>query len=483
MAFYDEDGGRKADAGFDAVIGNPPYVRQEQIIGAKPYLQSEFSTFSGVADLYMYFVEKGEELTKRDGRFGQIISNKFTRADYGEELRSLLLNESKVEQVIDFGDLPVFEEADAYPLILILENHPVESQSPTIARIQSLDFTNLRSRISAVGYEASGDSLTENGWSLATKIVNDTISKIEEVDTTLEEYISGNTYYGVKTGFNEAFFLDRDDHQNIIEEGSDTEIIKPLSIGRDIERFQVVDQERYLLRIPNGWTKNQINGSNEDDAWSWLSDTFPETARHLKKYEDELRERYDRGEFWWELRPCDYYSEFEKTKIVYPIIASEPRFALDRSKRYLNDKCFMIPKEDYLLLAVMNSKVAEFWLASELSVLRGGYKEFRSSHLESFPITSDDPEQDVKSRVLDAIEYRSQRDSLNLNLLDYLGNYDKGPTLPDVGLFQPSASNVLDATTEEYEKLRVGDVRAERDGTRVTISATARSKPDDEDAH
>jgi hypothetical protein len=72
---------------------------------------------------------------------------------------------------------------------------------------------------------------------------------------------------------------------------------------------------------------------------------------------------------------------------------------------------------------------------------------------------------------------------LNLDLLNYLGNYDDGPNLPDVGLFQPSESNVLDATTEEYEKLRVGDVRAERDGTRVTISATARYKPEDQDAH
>ena len=80
-------------------------------------------------------------------------------------------------------------------------------------------------------------------------------------------------------------------------------------------------------------------------------------------------------------------------------------------------------------------------------------------------------------------ELKEQKTNYNLTLLDYLGNYEDGPKLPDVGLFQPSESNVLDATTEEYEKLRVGDVRAERDGTSVTISATARYKPADEDDH
>lgn len=481
VVFYNQDGVRKKDAGFDAVIGNPPYVRQEQITGAKPYFKSKFSTFSGVGDLYIYFVEKGVSLTNEGGRFGQIISNKFTRADYGDSIRKLLVEETEISQIIDFGDLPVFEDADAYPLILILNGRPSESQSPTIACIESLNFTDLRAEVSEIGYEASENSLTKDGWSLATKIVNDTILKIEEAETTLEEYISGETYYGVKTGFNKAFFLNSEDHRQLINEGADEGIIKPLAIGRDIERFNVVDQDRYLLRIPSGWTKENANSSNEDDAWSWLSENFPNISEHLNQYENQLRERYDRGDFWWELRPCDYYKKFEKTKIIYPIIASEPRFALDRSCQYLNDKCFMIPREDYRLLAVMNSKLAEFWLASELSVLRGGYKEFRSSHLESFPISTKDTEQDIEPMVVDTIEARSHRRSLNLNLLDYLSNYNEGPKLPNIGLFQPAASNILDATTAEYEKLQIERTRIERDGPLVTIYVTARYKPEDED--
>jgi type II restriction/modification system DNA methylase subunit YeeA len=89
----------------------------------------------------------------------------------------------------------------------------------------------------------------------------------------------------------------------------------------------------------------------------------------------------------------------------------------------------------------------------------------------------------VKSIVLDAIDYRNKRQSLNLELLDYLGNYEVGPKLPDIGLYHPNDSNILNATTAEYDKLRVGDVMVERDDGRVKISATARYKPENEDAH
>src|SRR5262249_22470694 len=92
-----------ADQGFDVVIGNPPYVRQEWIPPYKPYLQKHYRAYDGVADLYVYFYELGLRLLKPDGRLGFVVTNKWMKAGYGEPLRRLLGEAAWVESVVDFG--------------------------------------------------------------------------------------------------------------------------------------------------------------------------------------------------------------------------------------------------------------------------------------------------------------------------------------------------------------------------------------------
>ncbi|MEK9201811.1 MAG: DNA methyltransferase, partial [Patescibacteria group bacterium] len=78
------------EGGFDAVIGNPPYVRQEMLGEFKPYFESRYKTYNGIADLYVYFIERSHQLLKQDGFFGFICSNKFMRTNYGKPLRDFL---------------------------------------------------------------------------------------------------------------------------------------------------------------------------------------------------------------------------------------------------------------------------------------------------------------------------------------------------------------------------------------------------------
>ncbi len=103
--------------GFDAVIGNPPYVRQELLKGQKEYFNGHYEVYHGVADLYAYFIEKGISLLKDGGQFSYIVANKWMRANYGKPLRSWLKSK-RIEEIIDFGDLPVFKQATTYPCIL-----------------------------------------------------------------------------------------------------------------------------------------------------------------------------------------------------------------------------------------------------------------------------------------------------------------------------------------------------------------------------
>jgi type I restriction-modification system DNA methylase subunit len=126
---------------FDAVIGNPPYVRQELLTESKDYFQNHYRTYHGVADLYVYFIEKGISLLRENGIFGIIVANKWMRANYGQPLRQWLQQQCLIE-IVDFGDLPVFQQATTYPCILRI--HKTQPQATfQVAQIKTLDFECL----------------------------------------------------------------------------------------------------------------------------------------------------------------------------------------------------------------------------------------------------------------------------------------------------------------------------------------------------
>ncbi len=151
--------------GFDVVVGNPPYIRQEELTALKPYLKSNFEVYRGTADILTYFVELGLELVRKDGHFSYIISNKFMRAGYGKELREYL-RKYNIRELIDFGDLPVFEEATTYPLIIIAErSKPNEVyEAANVEELMPLDF---RQNLAAVRFAGNVESLGGRGASNA----------------------------------------------------------------------------------------------------------------------------------------------------------------------------------------------------------------------------------------------------------------------------------------------------------------------------
>nr|WP_241964477.1 TaqI-like C-terminal specificity domain-containing protein [Halorubrum sp. 48-1-W] len=481
VAFYDIDGNRKENAGFDAVIGNPPYVRQEQLSASKAYLSQRYNCYDSAADLYSYFIERGQSILCEGGMFGYIVSNKFIHADYGEGIRRSLANKTSIRQIVDFHSLPVFSRGiSAYPAILLFQNSQPKSDSMVeICVMENLNFDQLESVIQEQIYEIPQQSLDSQSWSLQRKEIREILSKINDCSEPLESYLDQPLYRGILTGLNDAFILSEEEKDKIDYDGKH---LKQLLQGKDVHRYEVEYNGRYLIRIPSGWTKNESGIADEADAWSWFKSEFPILADYLSEFKQQAKQRYDRGEFWWELRPCDYYAIFEEEKIVYPVISKGPNFAYDAEERYINDKLYAIPGKEFDLLGILNSKLIHFWLQSELSGLRGGYQEFRATHVEKLPVVTDIETADrVSQKVSDEIDFRQQRNNLNLKLLDYLGNYTEGPELPSMGIFQPTSASILDSTTEEYEKLQIERTRIEREESQVMIYATARYKPEDED--
>ncbi len=483
--FFSDEGENREDAGFDAVVGNPPYVRQEQLHELKSLLSQNFDVYASSADLYAYFMERGYELLSEDGNLGFIVSNKFTRAEYGRPLREFLTENTQLKVLCDFHDLPVFgQSVSAYPMIILLEKgSPGSTQTVTTTEIDSLTFSDLSRAITEKCAQINQSLLSQTSWSLANPQEIEAFNKISSVGGGLEDYIGEDIYWGVKTGLNEAFIIGETAREEILNQDPDSErFIFPMMRGDDAMRYLVGFSNQYLIRVPSGWSKIQSGQESEESAWEWFKNEYPGVADHLEDFKEDAKSRYDRGECWWELRPCDYYDKFESAKIVYPEISDGPRFSLDLNGRYTNNKCFIIPVEDYDLVGILNSSIGEFWAEKKLSSVRGGYLEYRTVHLSEFPVPSVDTTE-LSQKVHEIIDYIANHRKLNQSLLDHLGSYRDGETLAEVGLTQPSegsADSILQQTTEQKPNLRVGEATVNRESRNtVEIRLTARYKPDE----
>ncbi len=369
--------------GFDAIIGNPPYVRQELLGDQKDYFSKKYLVYHGMADLYSYFIERGIGLLKPNGLFGIIVANKWMRANYGEPLRRWL-KKIAIKQIIDFGDLPVFQNVTTYPCILLCQKNNAIGETE-ITNVQSLDFHSLDEYVNSKKILLNQSSLDDNGWNLTSNQEQDLLKKIQITGVPLDQYVNGKIYRGVLTGLNEAFVIDSETKDRLIKEDpKSAEIIKPFLTGKDIKRFQTTESDKSLIFIPKGFTKEK--GKGHRSPWKWLEETYPAIAKHLKQFEEKARKRYDQGEYWWELRACDYYAEFEKPKIIYPNILSKPEFTFDSVGLYTNQKCFIISTDDKYLLGQLNSNLYSYLFHKNLPKLRGGFFEPSFVYMKNFPV-------------------------------------------------------------------------------------------------
>lgn len=152
--------------GFDAVIGNPPYVRQESLKELKDYFESRYRSYDGVADLYVYFMEKAISLLRQGGQFSYIVSSSFLHTTFAEKLRRFLKENAGVVRVVDFGGLSVFKNAkDTYVCI----PHLAKGQQPDrvqVSKVRVLDFLNLEAYVAGNSYTIPHDRLSPEAWSL-----------------------------------------------------------------------------------------------------------------------------------------------------------------------------------------------------------------------------------------------------------------------------------------------------------------------------
>jgi hypothetical protein len=259
--------------GFGVVIANPPYVRQEQIKEFKRHFQALYDCYTGTADLYVYFYERGTKLLADGGVMTYISSNKYFRSAYGEHLRNYLASKFTIHQVVDFGDAPVFN-AIAYPSIIILQKKDPEGS--TVKTLNWVPGENIDSFASVFAERCrpmEQKELSGAGWKLESPAVLRLMEKLRKAGTPLGEYVKGRLYYGIKTGLNEAFVVDRATRDRLIaEHSSSAEVLKPFLRGRDVKRWRVEYQDLWLI-----FTRRGIDIKK-----------YPAIEKHLKQYKKQL---------------------------------------------------------------------------------------------------------------------------------------------------------------------------------------------------
>ena len=399
------------DAGFDIVLANPPYVRQEKLDAEDQMAYEEAfpDVHTGMADILVYFYARALQILRPwqmqrpGGWLSFITSNKYMRAGYGAGIREHLPVSLRLQRVIDFGDLPLFEANGkaiaAYPAVLVgNRSNDSAEHALTVADLagpirKELSTANLRINTESIrgvledldGLLARAEVrdypqvlLKKEGWILEDPALICLFRRLMDQGRPLGEFAKGRIYRGVTTGLNEAFVIDAAEREELIDEDPrSTELIKPWLRGRDIKRWRAENADVFVIHVP----------------WSLDISRYPAIEQHLTWFKDKLAARPEarRGVFPWFAMSrwgAEYHEQFAQPKIVWKKTSFSPAFLFDASGSYLSNTLHFIAGADAWLAAVMNSSLMEWLMALSINTLRGGYIELTPTRIDSFVIPS-----------------------------------------------------------------------------------------------
>jgi hypothetical protein len=373
------------EGGFDVVIGNPPYVRQESLSDFKSYFEQHYEAFDGVADLYTYFMEKGVKLLRDGGLFSIIVSSSFLRATYAEPLRRTLKRHAAVIRIVDFGGLAVFANAkDTYVCVPLFAKGAKQSRTE-VSKVTSLKNLKLVEHVAANRFTIPHERLSPEAWSLKSDAEAAVFAKMMRAGKPLGEYVERRFFRGVTSGLNEAFVINAETKRKLVaKDKRSAELIHPILGGEDVRRYIFHETGQWLI-----FTRRGVD-----------IEKYPAIRAHLEQWKEDLMPKRDKktkrgrkpGRYeWYEIQDdVAYYEVFDGPKIIFPDICKGPRFSLDAGGHYLANTAYCLGTDDLYLLGFLNSRL--FWFAiSNISIpfgIRAGEYRYRLiyQYMEKVPI-------------------------------------------------------------------------------------------------
>jgi len=420
FVFFDEnlEPKEKDDQGFDAVIGNPPYVRIQILNKESPeyveYLNRTFITSFKNYDLAITFIERGFALTSKQGKFSYIVTSKWMQADYGEKLRELLSKTKSVAEIIDFGNQQVFEDATTYTVIPLLEKKEHETFGYMFVKRLKKILDQLHLIHESENYEdefvriivVKEDTLSESSWSFSKE--REIIEKIEK-NKKLGE-IAERIFQGLVTGADPVYILevkgDLGNWLKVYSKSKDKEyilekaLLKPLLKGEEIKRYVISRYDKvilfpYLIKVENKKRKAYLIDANT------LKLNYPKVWQYLLDNKEYLEDR-EKGK--WRNKP-DWYAygrrqnleQMEQPKIMIQVLAIKASFALDYEGTYYfigggNAGGYGISLKPNsgislkYLTSLLNSSILDWRLEQISTQFRGGYHSYARRFIEKLPI-------------------------------------------------------------------------------------------------
>ncbi|MGL2664699.1 Eco57I restriction-modification methylase domain-containing protein [Helicobacter pylori] len=403
--------------GFDCIIGNPPYIRQEHIKDLKPLLQKQYWDFyNSSSDIYTYFFALAFNLLKEKGFSAFITSNKYARAQYGAKLRELLLKKTTIASYMELNALKVFESATVDTSIIhFIKQPPLKESVFKYYEPTENDKDDLKNTPSLLMKQ---NALQTESFIFANTTLLDLRDKMENIGTPLKDW-GIQIYRGILTGCNEAFIIPTEkrdeilkncdgaqkDEKGMSERERTKELIKPILRGKDIKRYSYEWADLWVINTHNGYTSAFKSKIPPIDI-----EKYPAIKAHLDSHYDAIVTRSDQGDTPYNLRNCAYLEDFEKEKIVYPETSQGAYFVYENSGIFLEKTAFMIVSDAYnlkLLTALLNSKLVTFYFKNFCGgciLGKSGY-QYNKHALEKIPIPQITPKnQELADKITDYAE-------------------------------------------------------------------------------
>ncbi|WP_283796874.1 class I SAM-dependent DNA methyltransferase [Campylobacter coli] len=385
----DDDGNFK---GFDLIIGNPPYIRQEELKELKPHLAKNYKVYKGTSDIYTYFYELGFNVLKENGILSFITSNKYTRAGYGGALREFLLKNVKFLEYTDLNGIKVFDSATVDTSILCFEKSKSKDN-----KFKYLALSNkiLKTCAYNIGLykdfaEFSQNSLSKESFTFSDENTSALKAKIERIGTPLKEWQGLNIYRGILTGYNEAFIITTEKRNEILANCKDeaekertAKLIRKMLRGRDIKR--------YSYEWAGLWVIGTFPSLKLD------IEQYPALKQYLSQFLPRIEQSGEKGcrkktsNKWFETQDnIAYYEEFEKEKIVWNPVSGEYLFSYIKEHIFFNNSLFMMTLDVFSLkyiLAFMNSNCYKWLITLKTNLIQtGSYAYGAKDKIERLPI-------------------------------------------------------------------------------------------------
>lgn len=404
---FTEDGG-----GFDVVLANPPYVRQERLppMDQLAYERAFPEVYAGTADILVFFYGRAIQILREGGHLSFITSNSFVKRAYGARLQGFLASALTIATAIDFGETRVFDSV-VEPYVLAGRKSPPPETHKVNGHYLFAEVarrTGGRSSVAAVREEIEDlpellgsdhvrlpqRAFADSGWKLESPEVLDLYHRLMNQGTPLEDFVQGRMYRGIVTGLNEAFVIDEAKRGELIAaDPHSAELIKPWLRGRDIKRWRPEWAGLYLIFTRRGTDIDRYKAVREH-LEQFRHPRYDAAGRLLTKGLEPRggREYRKPGDYqWFEIQDSiAYHEEFREPKVIWASISRAVRFAWDDQGFLGNDKCVIWAEAPAWAVAVFNSRLANFLFCQMTKSIPGGFMELKQEYISPLPVIKPD---------------------------------------------------------------------------------------------